>query len=69
MHRERRLFFGSRMVYAFMFSVIVVAGVLLFLDINVMMAVFGSIAIGIILWLLYYIFFERKAWSGPWPKR
>ena len=64
-----RLFFGSRMVYAFMFSVTVVAGVLLLLDINVMMAVFGSIAIGIILWLLYYIFFERKAWSGPWPKR
>ena len=63
-----RLFFGSRMVYAFMFVTIVVAGLLLLLDINVLMAVFGSIAIGIIMWLLYYIFFERKAWRGPWPK-
>lgn len=63
-----RLFFGSRMVYAFMFCTIVAAGVLLLLDINVLMAILGSIAIGIICWLLYYIFFERKAWSGPWPK-
>tara|TARA_Y100000310_G_C20568902_1_gene756958 strand:+ start:27 stop:794 length:768 start_codon:yes stop_codon:yes gene_type:complete len=64
-----RLFFGSRMTYAFMFFTIVVAGILLILDINVLMAVFGSIAIGIICWLLYYIFFERKAWAGPWPKK
>jgi hypothetical protein len=64
-----RLFFGSRMTYAFMFFTIVVAGILLILDINVLMAVFGSIAIGIICWLLYYIFFERKAWGGPWPKK
>lgn len=64
-----RLFFGSRMVYAFMFSTIVVAGILLFLDINVLMAIFGSIIIGIICWLLYYIFFERKVWAGPWPKK
>lgn len=63
-----RLFFGSRMVYAFMFSTIVVAGILLLLDINVLMAILGSIVIGIICWLLYYIFFERKAWRGPWPK-
>jgi hypothetical protein len=52
-----------------MFFTIVVAGILLILDINVLMAVFGSIAIGIICWLLYYIFFERKAWGGPWPKK
>jgi hypothetical protein len=64
-----RLFFGSRMTYAFMLSTIVVAGVLLLLDINVLMAVLGSIAIGIICWLLYYIFFERKVWAGPWPKK
>jgi len=64
-----RLYFGSRMVYAFMFCTIIVAGILLLLDINVLMAVFGSIAIGIICWLLYYIFFEHKVWSGPWPKK
>ncbi len=64
-----RLFFGSRMTYALMFSTIVVAGILLLLEINVLMAVLGSIAIGIICWLLYYIFFEQKVWAGPWPKK
>ncbi len=64
-----RLFFGSRMTYAFMFCTIIAAGILLLLDINVLMAIFGSIAIGIICWLLYYIFFERKAWAGPWPNK
>ncbi|MBW2975560.1 hypothetical protein KY366_07605 [Candidatus Woesearchaeota archaeon] len=64
-----RLFFGSRMTYAFMFSVIIAASVLLLMDINVLMAVLGSIAIGVICWLLYYIFFERKVWNGPWPKK
>ena len=64
-----KLFFGSRMVYAFMFTTIVVAGVLLLLDINILMAIVGSIVIGIICWLLYYIFFERKVWRGPSPKK
>ncbi len=64
-----RLFFGSRMTYVFMLFTIVIAGILLLIDINVMMAIFGSIVIGVICWLLYYIFFERKAWSGPWPKK
>lgn len=63
-----RLFIGSRMVYAFMFFTIIFAGVLLLLDINVLMAILGSIVIGVVCWLLYYIFFERKAWQGPWPK-
>jgi hypothetical protein len=63
-----KLFFGSRMTYAFMFFTIVIAGILLLIDINVLMAVVGSLAIGIICWLLYYMFFERKAWGGPWPK-
>jgi hypothetical protein len=64
-----KLFFGSRMTYAFMFFTIVIAGVLLLLDINVFMAVLGSLVIGVICWILYYIFFERKVWGGPWPKK
>ena len=63
-----KLVYGSRMTYAFMFCTIVIAGVLLLLDINVFMAVLGSLVIGVILWLLYYIFFERKVWGGPYPK-
>lgn len=64
-----RLFFGSRMVYAFLFSTIIISGILLLSDINVMMAIVGSIIIGIVCWLLYYIFFEQKVWRGPWPKK
>ncbi len=64
-----KLFFGSRMVYAFMAGTIIVAGILLLLDINVLMAIIGSIIIGIILWLVYYIFFEQKVWRGPAPKK
>ncbi|MBU0629135.1 MAG: hypothetical protein KKC75_08160 [Nanoarchaeota archaeon] len=64
-----RLFFGSRMVYIFLFSTIIVSGLLLLSDINVMVAIVGSIIIGIVCWLLYYIFFEQKAWRGPWPKK
>lgn len=64
-----RLFFGSRMVYMFMFSTIIIAAVLLLLDINVMMAILGSVVIGVVCWLVYYIMFERKAWAGPWPKK
>ena len=63
-----RMFYGSRMIYAFVFSTIIVAGILLLVDINVWMAVFGSIIIGIICWLLYYIFFEYKYWRGPYGK-
>jgi len=64
-----KLFFGSRLTYAFMFSAIIVAGILLLLDINVLMAIVGSIVIGIICWLLYYVFFESKAWRGPFTKK
>ncbi|MEA2037699.1 MAG: hypothetical protein U9O94_09390 [Nanoarchaeota archaeon] len=64
-----KLFFGSRMVYALIFSTLVVAGILLYLDINVLMAVFGSIVLGVICWLLYYIFFESKNWRGPYGKK
>lgn len=64
-----KLFFGSRLTYIFMASTIIITGILLLLDINVLMAVFGSIALGIICWFLYYIFFEHKAWAGDWAKK
>ncbi len=64
-----KLFFGGRLTYIFLATTIIIAGILLLLDINVMLAVFGSIAIGIICWFLYYIFFEHKAWAGDWAKK
>jgi len=64
-----KLFFGGRLTYIFLATTIVIAGILLLLDINVLMAVFGSIALGIICWFLYYIFFEHKAWAGDWAAK
>ncbi len=58
-----RTFYGSRMLYAFSTAGIVAAAILINLNIGVWVAVISSLFIGIILWLLYYIFFEHKAWS------
>jgi len=58
-----KTFFGSRMLYAFSTSFIVVAAILLNLNISAWVAVVSSFFIGIVLWLLYYIFFESKAWK------
>ena len=59
-----RTFFGSRMLYAFSVSVIIAAAVLLSLNISVILAIISSFFIGVVLWLLYYIFFEHKLWHG-----
>ncbi|MFH0868556.1 MAG: hypothetical protein V1831_04555 [Candidatus Woesearchaeota archaeon] len=58
-----RTFYGSRMLYAFSTAGIVAAAILLNLNISVWIAVISSFFIGIVLWLLYYIFFEAKAWK------
>ena len=52
------------MLYVFSTAGIVAAGVLLTLEINVWIAVISAIFIGILLWILYYIFFESKVWQG-----
>lgn len=59
-----RILYGSRLLYVFSSAGIVAAAVLLTLEINVWIAVISSIFIGILLWILYYIFFESKAWHG-----
>ena len=63
-----KLFFGSRMAYVFFLSTIIIAGILILSDANPLMTIIGSLIVGLILWLLYYIFFERKVWGGPWAK-
>jgi len=57
-----KTFYGSRMLYVFSLSGIVTAGILLSLNISVGLALISSFFIGVVLWLLYYIFFEYKAW-------
>jgi hypothetical protein len=59
-----RAFYGSRMLYAFSLSGIVAAAILLNLPISAGIAVLCSVFVGFVLWLLYYVFFEYKAWRG-----
>ena len=58
-----RSFYGSRMLYAFSFSGIIAAAILLNLNISVWLAAILSFVIAVVLWVMYYIFFENKAWA------
>ncbi|MBI2651251.1 hypothetical protein HYX01_02175 [Candidatus Woesearchaeota archaeon] len=60
-----RTFYGSRMLYAFSTSAILAAIVLLNpkLNISVGFSLLSSLLIAIISWVMYYIFFEHKAWA------
>lgn len=60
-----KIFFGSRMIYAFVMPAMIVATILMIIDIPVFFAVVLSLLVGVVLWLWYYITFERKAWKGP----
>lgn len=55
-----KVFFNSRLIYAYVFGSILGAAIFLSLDINVIWAVIFSILTGIIVWFLYYTVFERK---------
>ena len=57
-----KIYFGGRMLYAFALPAIVVAGILLYIDIAVWIAALSSFLIAVILWLLYYVFFEKDYW-------
>jgi hypothetical protein len=60
-----KMYFGSKMVYAFTMPAIVSAAILLVLDINILLSAFLAIVIGVCLWLTYYFVFEQYAWKGP----
>jgi len=57
-----RTFFGSRMLYAFSVFFVVASVILLSSGIGVGLALLSSILIGVLLWALYYVVFESKAW-------
>ena len=58
-----KTFYGSRMLYAFAVSGIAAAAVLLNLNISIGLVIISSFFIGIVLWILYYIFIEHKLWK------
>jgi len=64
-----RMFFGSRMVYAFILSFVVLSSILLFIKvIPAWIAIVASLLLALICWLLYYILWEKGLWGGPYPK-
>lgn len=60
-----KIFFGSRMLYAFVLPAMLFVAILMIVDAPIFFALVLSFLVGIILWLTYYITFERKAWRGP----
>ena len=58
-----KIFYGSRMLYAFYLPGIIAIILLLYSNIPILVAVLGSFLVAIVLWLLYYIFLERKLWA------
>ena len=60
-----KIYFGSRMLYAFVLPVMIASAVMFIIDIPLLFALVLSLTVGIVLWLTYYITFERKIWTGP----
>ena len=60
-----KIYFGSRMLYAFVLPAVAVSTILMIVKIPILFALIISFLVGIVLWLVYYINFERKVWTGP----
>ena len=60
-----KIYFGSRMLYAFALPAIAVSTIMMIVSIPLLFALVLSFLVGIVLWLTYYISFERKLWAGP----
>jgi len=60
-----KILFGSRMLYAFAFPAIAIACILIIVNIPTFLALVLSSLVGMVLWIVYYISFERKIWTGP----
>ncbi|MBI3035845.1 hypothetical protein HYY71_05990 [Candidatus Woesearchaeota archaeon] len=60
-----KVYFGSRMLYAFVLPAIVVSTILMIVNVPIFLSLVLSFLVGIALWLTYYITFENKAYLGP----
>lgn len=60
-----KIFFGSRMTYAFVMPALLIATILMVVDVPVFLSIVLSMLVGVVLWLVYYVTFERKVWVGP----
>ena len=59
-----KIYFGSRMLYAFALPAFTVAAILMIIKIPIILSLVVSLLVGVVLWLTYYISFERKVWRG-----
>ncbi len=57
-----KIYYGSRLLYAFSLPFIVGACILLILPINALLSLTLALLLGAILWIVYYIVFEKKYW-------
>ena len=60
-----KIYFGSRMLYAFTLPFIVADSLLLVLNIGIIIAISLSLLIGLTLWIAYYVAIEKNVWYGP----
>lgn len=58
-----KIFYGSRLLYAFYLPGIIVVILLLYANIPILFAVLGAFLVAFVLWLLYYIFLEKDLWK------
>ncbi|MBI2654591.1 hypothetical protein HYX02_07360 [Candidatus Woesearchaeota archaeon] len=59
-----KIYFGSRMLYAFSFPAIAISTILIIVNVPIFFSLVLSFLVAIVLWLVYYISFERKVWRG-----
>lgn len=60
-----KVYFGSRMLYAFSVPAIFFSTILMIINVPIFLSIVLSLLVGVALWLVYYISFEKKAWRGP----
>jgi len=61
-----RLLYGSRMVYVLGLAFVAVSSLLVLINVPLIFVLLGSFLAAVACWLLYYIFYENKAWGGPY---
>lgn len=60
-----KIYFGSRMLYAFALPAVAIATILMVVNIPIFFSLVLSFLVAVVLWLTYYISFEKKAYVGP----
>ncbi len=58
-----KIFFGGRWLYVFSFPFIVASSILLYASLPIWVSLGISFVIGFILWLAYYLMFEKDVWT------